>query len=131
MAARPSGDDQLEVGRSEVSGAGSCSVASFSSANRPASMRLASVDLLRRGEQLRPADAVEVGPDQVGGDPALVLDHARRLVELEVGVGVLDLDVELPPSPFTASTFTGHRSSPLDLASSTWLDCTLLPAYPC
>ena len=35
---------------------------------------LGEVDLLLGGEQLGAADAVEVGPHQVGGDAALVLD---------------------------------------------------------
>ena len=58
---------------------------------------LGQVDLLLGGEQLGPADAVEVGPDQVGRDAALVLDglrvllvevRLRRLVGVEVNIDV-------------------------------------------
>ena len=38
---------------------------------------LCQVDLLLGGEQLGAADAVEVSPDEVGGDAALVLDGVR------------------------------------------------------
>ncbi len=43
---------------------------------------LGEVDLLLGGEELGSADAVEVRPDQVGGDAPLVLDRLRLVVEV-------------------------------------------------
>ena len=71
LAARPSVDDRAQVGR-QLRRRARCR---SSSAEREALLgeqsgldALGQVDLLLGGEQLGPADAVEVGPDQVGGD---------------------------------------------------------------
>ena len=56
---------------------------------------LGQVDLLLGGEQLGPADAVEVRADQVGGDATLVLGRHRVLVE--VRLVEVDLDLAVPP----------------------------------